>query len=311
MALQSKDSKGQLFDQINASNPTLPVPLSSADVNLSTLKTISQPGTVINTEVGLFAKMVGLFRKYVFLRYRRLDFQTLFRGNAPVLYKYTSAPANASPFTVYQLLPYLNKIYGLQLTEDDVYDASFPIGDTTTTGYIGVRTSTVIVKAKPTSLGYVNQFVLRWVYRKQLVEDILPVADLPARQYPGGNDFTTHASVLNSEAYGCDFANVVDSLTAANAFNGTRTIGNAASIAQHQAVIDELNTQRGTSYTVDQANVGQPGNLYGAATATYTLPNAAVPEANSQYFNHVAIITPTGQDAGANVTGKLFLHYNA
>ena len=311
MALYPKQSKSMVLDLIRASNPSLPVELTADNCDFSDPNTIATPsGSIVNTEVTVVPfYTAGYIGKKKF-QYRRVELSTLFRGVVPVISLWTSAGPNATPFTIYQLLDVLNKKYGLSLTQDDVSDGKFPVGNTTTPGYIGTRTSVVAVYAKPTSLGFTGSFTFRWVYTKRTLDNLLQVDDIPGRLYPGGNDFSgSHAEVLNSQAYYLDFSDFQAALTGA-AFNGTNTIGAASVLSQQQSVISYLNQYAGSSFTIDDVNKDTPNSLFGATCALYNLPNSSVPEANSTSYNRCVVITPSPSHPLANLAGELIIHFN-
>jgi hypothetical protein len=312
MPIYSKDSKGLLLDLVRQSNQSLPAELSADEFNLSApVLTSTSSFAKTNTEIWLFPKATGRFKGNIKVAYFRLKLDTLFRSNTPVIWKYTDKAANQSPFTIYQLLPYLNEIYGTNLTTDDVYDASLPVGDTTTTGYIGIRTSAVIVRAKESSVGYTGTFTLRWAYTKLTLNDVAPLAETDGRVYPGGNDFANnHAYVLNSVSRGIPFDSMSSHLLKAGAFDGTTTLGTPAQLAEQQPVIDYLNSIAGTAFTIDQADADTPFSLYGATTQLLTLPAAAYPQADSEYFTNAVVITPSASHPLANVVGEMILHFN-
>lgn len=312
MSLYPKASKQMLLDLVGQNNPSLPAGLSAEEFNMSApVMTSNSTFAYTNTEIWLFPKATGKFKGRVKVAYSRLRLDTLFRSNGPVIHLYTDKPANQSPFTIYQLLPILNSLYGTNLTTDDVYDGAFPAGDVNVPGYVGVRTSAIMVKAKEGSVGYTGSFGLRWVYQKLTISDLAPNTDLDGRMYPGGNDFASnHAYVLNSLTYGIPFDAQISHIETAGAFDGSVVIGAASQIANQQPVFDFINSQTGMSFTIDEANANTQYSLYGASTRIVVLPSASLPEANSQYFNRAVVITPNSQYPLAGLTGELILHYN-
>lgn len=306
-------SKSLVLALVRASNPNLPLPLLDNDVRFGIPEDIVTPsGSIVNTQVALFPKHNSGYIGKTKVKYRRINLTTLFRSIAPILYVYSNKPVSMSPFTLYQLLPHLNKKYGLGLTEDDVVSISFPIGNITTPGFLGVRTSTVKITTKPTSLAYVGSITLRWVYTEQTLPDMTPIYEIPGREFPGGNVFNAaHERVINSLGFGIDFTAVEEYFAEINNFSGLFLIGHPSFALGQQAVLDYLNLYTGMNFTVGQAFVDEPMNLYGATTKTYVLPHADVSEANSNDFNRAIVIIPKTGVPLAKIAGKLILHYNA
>lgn len=311
MALYPKQSKSMVLDLIRASNSGLPIELTADNCDISDPLAIATPaGSFVNTEITVVPfYTAGYIGKKKF-QYRRIELSTLFRGVVPVIKLWTSAGPNATPFTIYQLLDVLNKKYGLSLTADDVNDGSFPVGNLTTPGYIGQRTSVVAVYAKPTSLGFTGSFTFRWVYDKRTLDDLLQVDDINGRLFPGGNVFDeNHPTVLNSISYYLDFSDFASALTSA-AFDGSHTVGDASVLAQQQPVFAFLNQYAGTSFTIDADHVDTANSLYGASLQLFALPDSSLQEANSQSYNRCVVVTPSASHPLAKVAGKLFFHFN-
>lgn len=302
----NKASAELIYDLINSANPGLSTPVTSSNTRLGTPSVISVVApSVSDTKVNVAAKPNGFFIANLDLTYRRIDLGAFFKGVNPEIRKYSSAAANASPYTLYNLLADLNSKYGTAFSSVDFDDMSFPAA---TDNYYTDRTCKITVTAKASSPAFKGSFDLRWVYAKPLVSNILAIKDLAARVYPGGNTFdSNHKYILNSEAIGYDFTDQLGNLQSA-AFNAGVSIGNASYTTQQQAVVDLLNSFTGKTYTIGSANQGLAFGLYGAVCKRVDLPDATVPELLATYYNTAVIITmPTNNPWGV---GSLYLCYN-
>lgn len=308
MPIFGKQSKDLVYDLINASNPSLPVPASASTVNLNTPSAITPSGGKIqNTKMTLNAPANSPFLGKKDITYRRIDLSNLFRSVIVQVNKYSAAAAagnqNTVAFTLYNLLADLNAKYGMSFTTDDLGDANILRGNTQNSD--GFYFNTVTISAKPTSLAFTGSFTFRWVQAPQDIATMLTLTELNGRQFPGGNDFVSaHKTILNSVGYSLDFT----SQAAANSYvptGGTATLPSSGSstvtnfLAACLALIDStfgtsLNDNtwwRGASYTVYN-------------TTTYPFPG----QANSRYYNRVMVIdVPT---ANGTYVGKLYIHFN-
>jgi len=307
MPLYLKPSKDEVYDLINQANPDLGFVASPANVNLTvpSVATVSgQPN--LNTKITLGAVQGGDFmgRKDVF--YRRRSLTSLFRGVTVQIDLYRApVAAGAVAYTVYQLLPYINAKYGMSLTEDDITNANILYGSTLEGGF---NTTTVTVQAKATSLGYIGSFALKWKSAPQDLATMIGVTELGGRLYPGGNDFTAHKNIVNFMGYGTDWTTFLAQYPWQGfpTSNSLASSNPAANILWANQMLAELNIQYGTTFPT---NLGGSTLLVKAATI-YTLPNAAVPEANSRYFNRVMVIDILDTQADAIGVGRFYHHFN-
>lgn len=304
MPLYLKPSKDEVYDLINQANPGLGFVASALNVNLSVpaVATVSgQPN--LNTKIGLSAVQGGDFmgRKDVF--YRRRNLTSLFRAVTVQIDLYRApVAAGATAYTVYQLIPYINAKYGMSFTTDDLVDANIAYGSTIEGGF---NTTTVTVTAKATSLGYTGSFALKWKSAPQDLATMIGVSELGGRLYPGGNDFTAHKNIVNFMGYGTDWTaiNTATPWPGYPTSNSLPTSNQAGNQAWLNAFFAEINRQYGTAWT--------GGPIATCKTATiYTLPNVAVPEANSRYFNRVMVIELTDTVADTIGVGRLYIHFN-
>lgn len=324
MSLYPKQSLQLLVDLINASNPSLPVALTPTNVLYGTPSVITPSGgNIQNTSIKVTALAGSKYVGNATLLYRRIDFGTLFRSLPIVIYKYSSASADASPYKISDLLPSINAKYGLSLQLSDIVDGALPPGSTAAQPSIGLaagtRNSSINVVATASSPGFVGNFTLYWVQAPQDISSMISVTSLEAaRTYPGGLATVSAALyVPDLDVYAYDFTTAFNNaagslgLSLAGFINnccnqalGLTTDGQGAS---RSALLSAINTASGKSY-----NFTSPAStnmsLNGITAKHYTLPNAAVPEADSKYFNNCIVIDLLSANSWG--AGRMILHYN-
>lgn len=309
MPLYTKPPKELLIDLIKESNPSLPLPLIASKLTFSTPKAITPiPGSNVNTEITITARGGSGYVKKVTVKYRRISLATLFRGLNAEVFKYTAANANSYPFDLYGLLSTVNNRFGLNLTQDDVTNTWFPIKDDKY--YPDKRSSQAKIKAKPTSLIFVGETFLRWVSDLRSIGDMIKATELSVRNFPGNVSKVTNTTryVLNCATFDADFRELCPNID--HEYN-LQALGSNFSLAVpiQRELLEGINTVTGENYTYTHVNTSEPFAIGGIVPKLYTIPNAAVPEANSADFNRVLVIEyPNESTWGA---GKLFLHYNA
>ncbi|BDD79840.1 hypothetical protein [Burkholderia phage FLC9] len=329
MSLYPKQSLQMLVDLINQANPDLPVPVTTTNVLYGAPSSVTPTGgniqdTAIKVTAAAGTKYIG----NTTLNYRRINFATLFRSLPIVIYKYSPAATGVSPYKISDLLPAINAKYGLNLTLADVADGSLGAGNTNAVPAIGLpagtRNSSITVAAQTTSPGYVGSFTLYWVQAPQDIGTMLTVTSLEnARVFPGaissvpGDGSTPH--IVDLDSYSYDWTAVFNQLMAANSLtyasflnamtNSGAPIGTTLTpySTVKNAVIAQLAANSGIAYiTTSPANA--VGSLFGMVFKQYTLPNAAVPEANSKYFNNCFVLDILGANSWA--VGRMIFHYN-
>lgn len=325
MQLYPKTSAELVLDLIAASNTNLPFPLTTNNVFVGPPTAITVvPPSIANTSARLSSKPSSGYSGSKIIQYRRVNLADLFKNITPNVRKYSATgEAGSNPFTVYTLLPYLNEIYGLKLTTDDVVDQTFPAYTTITEGGVQKRVSSVNMLAKSTSQAYTGGVLIRTQAGQRDLSSAITKGELLGRVYPGGNDFVANTKDrLDIIGYGIDFSELMNGIPATgsiarlNYFNASYSIGVATVVVAnaHWDVINTINQTLGLSLktgaggAMGTATPGDRWNLYGATSVTVTLPNAAYPEANSKDYNRLVVITPTVSNSWA--VGRIYLHYN-
>jgi hypothetical protein len=244
-----------------------------------------------------------------------------------VIYLYSPASAGASPYSIAQLLPYINTKYGLSLTTADVVAGNLPIGNTNAVPAIGLaagtRNSSITVTAAAGSYAFVGSFTLYWVQAPEDISTMITVTSLEnARVYPGNLETVSSGLyVPDLDVYCMDFTDILQSMattqstTIAQIVNElcTNVLGATAGsyFAQQTTFLNSLNSLLGKS-GASAYNYTQPAStamsLYGIQMHQAVLPNANVPEADSKYFDGCMYLDlPAANSWGA---GRMIFHYN-
>lgn len=226
----------------------------------------------------------------VSVNYRRVDLAKQFKGVTVKLTDWYST--TVMPASIWA--PLVATKYGISITVDDVQNLN---------NLSSTSSTTLLLKA--TCLCYKGSLTVAWTRGLQPLNNILTDVNraLVGRLYPGGNDFTTPGRKPQGE-----FLTFCQDATAIAATLETLPAsGSSYSDAQKQAIVDFLlaNTSR-TDWNIGMAGAGS-GGIAGSTWFKYSLPNAAIPEANSAKFNRCIVIPGW---AASWFAGKLILHYN-
>lgn len=306
MPLYTQPPKELLLALIKESNPNLPLPITTAGLSFSPPKVVPLvPGAKVNTEITMTMRGGSGYVKSTTVRYRRLSLSTLFRGLDAEVHKYTAKGPGEYPFDIYGLLKEINLRFGLNLTQDDVINTWFPWQNDKF--YPDRRSSQAVLKAKTDSLVWLDQVTLRWVSDKQSIGDMILKLDLPGRTFPGGKSIISTKYSLDCATYAADFGEFTKNME--SAWITSVPFGTVNGIIRpiHDEVLAGIKLVTGETYTYDPPPAAF--GLGGIMPVRYTLPNAAIPEANSKDFNRV-VVFPYPVD-GVWGVGRLLLHYNA
>lgn len=326
MPLYTQQSLQMLVGLINQANPNLPVPLTTTNALYGTPAAVTPTGSNYqDTSIKVTAIASTKYVGNATLLYRRINLATLFRSLPIVIYKYTPAGTSASPYKISDLLPSINAKYGLALQVSDITDGSLPVGTTAAVPSIGLpagtRNSSITVNAQAGSPGYSGSFTLYWVNAPQDISTMISVTSLEsARAYPGGLSTVSSALyVIDQDTYSVDWTNQLNaaatgigqSLATLVGWAAGQAIGmsggNGNYLTGAAAVVAQVAAQTGKAYSATATNTTQ-FSLVGATWKSVTLPNAAVPEADSKYFNRALYLDlPAANTWGA---GRMILHYN-
>lgn len=319
MPIYSELSLQLLVDLINQSNPSLPVPLTTTNVKYGTPAAITPTaGTIQNTTIKVTAPLVGPYIGNTTLTYRRVDLGTLLRSVPVAIFKFTAAAVGVAPYKISDLLPSINAKYGLDLQVSDIVDASLPASNTNAVPAIGLaagtRNSSITVSASATSAGFAGSFTLYWVQAPEDISTMITVTSLEnARVYPGNlNTVSSGLYVPDLDVFGIDFTDTINTIGIANlpeliangAGLGTIAGGN---LTIQQQFITLINALTGKTYNLTNP-ASTSMSLYGVSLISVTLPSAAVPEADTLYFNRALYLDLLPANSWG--AGRMIFHYN-
>lgn len=312
MPLITLDSNELLMELINNSNPD-----ADPNFDVTNLQMVGDPvkltiGDVTNFNTNLKVSGInGVYKGSAILTYRRLDVALLTRGISVRVYKYSPVVPVATQarlvFTLYDLLPDLNQMYGFNFTEMDFADRQFVV--TTNSPQIDGKYS-VLVKCpvKPTSKSYFGTLNIVWVQRQPSLTDMLAgnKKNLTGRLYPNGNLFPdTRKPQGEWQAWGGDSSKVAASKSW-NLLAPSIQIGVGSANADVASIICQLWKFTGQRDWSTKSHTTERG-LGGLTMLNVKLPHKAYPEANSAQYNR-AIIIPALADSW--FMGNIILHYN-
>lgn len=317
MAIYKFPPKQEVYDLINQANPGLTKPLTSTNCVLANPVVIAgavYPASNSSIVVSPAPGNSDYIGKQT-LKYNRRDLSKMFRGITVLVKKYaTRAPTagNQLAFTIYELLPDINRLYGLNLTEDDVNTGNILRGNTLEGGQY---TTTVTVTTKATSLGYIGSFALKWLNTPQSLVDMITSLDLDGRKYPGGNLFDeTHLPILSGEAYRLDFTQTLTNVGYLPPILAKQNFSwNTTWINLMAACCAAINTASGgrtnlRSYVAGENYKTHPGSLVGMQFQVVALPSTEFPELNSRFYNRCMIVFVPDDCPWA--VGHILHHYN-
>lgn len=323
MGLYNKTSQQMLIDLLNASNPSLPIPIDLTQVKFGTVSAVVPTGGAIqDSTVKVTAIASGQYVGNQALTYRRLGVAVLFRSVPIRIDLYSPVATNVSPFNMSALLPYINAKYGLNLQASDITDIAFPAGNTNAVPAIGLaagtRNSSATLTFTTANQAWSGSILVYWVQSAQDLGVLLSTPNLEhSLTYPGQLDIVgPTVYVPNLDTYYQDFTSFLGAggtlipVTFASATIPNSTVSNPFWVS----LMAMLASASGNAYT--NSSTGSPSdkfNLTGATTSAIidlTLPanQALYPEADFRYYNKLLVITL----AAANTwgAGQMFIHYN-
>lgn len=331
MAIYTKTAKQMLVDLINEGNPNLPFPINDTDFDFTLPETITDPGNGHNTKIRVIAKPNTNYIGNIVVTYRRLNVGFLFRNMTLEVQKWVanSGQASGNLIQIDTLLPLYSEKYGIPFTVGEWNNGWL-------TGYNGIRGDAFILSPTSSNLVFIGTIQAKWFVGERTLESLLPVDVMGGRLYPGGNnqDDPMRKYWITPDGFNTDYSNksaILDSNWVTTATFLGQWAGTSVSLL-HAQLINEVfpmviprNGPRitatsyvgrgaltnGTAFNGNDPTTGylvKELGMTGARINRYTLPHAAVPEANSEFFNRVLVLTlPNDCPWG---TGALYFHYN-
>ena len=226
------------------------------------------------------------------ITYRRIDLTKLFRGRTLEITKYTVSNTLAYA----DVLELVRTQLGINLDPASMTAFSMTADS--------ARTFTILT----TSLAYIGSFVVVWRKGKRQLSDMFTDFALDGREWPQGFLGLGDGRKPQGEylCYDLDFTGTDFAGQAAGwPLGATTGAGGSANVATASlnAMLPDIPWSATADYTVR-------GGWMGLTIQRYSLPNAAVPEANSGLFNRCVVMSvPAGKEAW--FYGKLMFYWRA
>ena len=281
-----------LYDLIERSNPGFTAQYPKGSVQFTTVTAVSViPGDPYKNDTSVLVSAApgssALGRQTV--RYRRLDLPTIFRNMKLTLNDYSAG--TTLPVATWKAS--LVQKFGVNIPAADISNTA-----ALTTGSL---TNVSVIAG---SLCYKGTVQVTWTKGPRPFPSLITDANraLVGRLYPDGNDFTTPGRKPQGEfmAY-CQDASIIGSIIEP-LVNGQQPDASPIKAAVVNWLLE--NTER-TDWNGGSSNSGT-GGLSSTFWYKYTLPNAAIPEANSAKYNRCLVIQGTALSWFA---GKIIIHY--
>jgi hypothetical protein len=280
-----------LYDLIEFDNPGFQSIHPLANLVFGTPATITTTPSFADTSLLITAKSNSTSKGSVTVQYRRIDLSKFFRGMTLTLDNYQTA----GTWTLALALSYFNAKYGVNI----------PISDFSTTDQAGSFTSGTAKSftIAASSLCYKGTFTVTWTKGlPALGVDVITDNTLVGRNWPTGLTLTSDTRVQGEYLlYGLDCSGNSSSFEALT--SGAVQAAGATAVTTLKTFL--LNKIAAIAWVDTDGTAIQ----YGLGNLTYTrysLPNAALPEANSAKYNRAMVIT----GSSFWFKGKFILHYN-
>ncbi|QVW28659.1 putative virion structural protein [Erwinia phage pEa_SNUABM_8] len=277
MSIYNKPSREMLLDAINKQNNLLANPLTWNQIASGYPETVSTPGADRNTRVLLYGLNGQGYKGNVTIEYDRIQMPVLFRNVIPVV---ITNPVNK----LSELLPFLNKKYGLSLIADDVEDFSVAA-----MGESWIADVTI----KPGCLAWQGTFKMRYAKFFPNLADVVTDVALAAIAPP----FTLGAKPqADYVSYGYDWTEMAQQFNTDWAYNRAITA----------ADVDLLNEVVPLKFAYVLGSAAQPGQIALQGARFQGVASVTPGDRYDNTYNRVAVIRLA---ANSNYTGDLILHY--
>lgn len=243
----------------------------------------TQAGEIADTSLEIYAQPGSFYLGKRIVYYRRQDMAKLFANMILDVDEWQASGTCTLP----NYVRLLNAKYGLALIDSDLA----PHG----TAGNGV---TYTLTINNTSLAYKGSFRFRWSQGKRELRQILTL-DSYAGLYWDAN-YIAGKPLMNLVGMAIDFTR----------FTGAKAIATGSTITVSSGDVRTMAEWFG-EYTGQTLDIFKDhtvqGGIQGLTITRFTLPNANVPEANSDKFNRCLVISPKTDSWFA---GKIIWHYN-
>lgn len=278
MSIYDKPSREMLLDAINKQNGLTETPLSWQQIAAGYPELVTTPGANKNTRVLLYG-LNGLgYKGNVTITYDRIDMPTLFRNVVPIVI--------TDPVTkLSDLLPFINKKYGLSLIEDDIVEQNVS----------SLGESWILdVSVKAGCLAWKGDFRLRYAKFFPNLADVVTDVDLSAIIAPWEVGTKPQAEYV---AYGYDWTDLKTT------FEVDWPFGRAITAAD----VDLLNEIVPLGFTFASPANAKPDEV-SLLGAQFLGTQAVI--AKSEFDVSYQRVTTIKLAATSNYAGNLILHYS-
>lgn len=279
MAKYTKTSKEMLLDAINIENNLQNNPLTWNQIAAGFPEKVTSAGADKNTRLIIYGLKQGGYKGTVTLKYDRISLPEIFRNVTPVVV--TEPVALLS-----QLLPKLNKTYGLSLDKDDIIEQS--VAD------LG-EDFLITVQLRGGCVAWEGDFELRFTKFRPKLKDIIAdnVLDVIVTPFPMGTK--PRAEYV---AYGYDYSTMGETFKTW-AVNRTLT----------QDDIDELNETVQGLKLVNKTGANAAAGEIALSGAKVTSINTVTENSLFNVMYEKAIVITLA--ATSNYEGRLIIHYSS
>lgn len=279
MAKYTKTSKEMLLDAINIENNLQNNPLTWNQIAAGFPEKVTSAGADKNTRLIIYGLKQGGYKGTVTLKYDRISLPEIFRNVTPVVV--TEPVALLS-----QLLPKLNKTYGLSLDKDDIIEQS--VAD------LG-EDFLITVQLRGGCVAWEGDFELRFTKFRPKLKDVIAdnVLDVIVAPFPMGTKPRAEYA-----AYGYDYSTMGETFKTW-AVNRTLT----------QDDIDELNETVQGLKLVNATGANAAAGEIALAGAKVTSINTVTENSLFNVMYEKAIVITLA--ATSNYEGQLIIHYSS
>lgn len=279
MAKYTKTSKEMLLDAINIENNLQNNPLTWNQIAAGFPEKVTSVGADKNTRLIIYGLKQGGYKGTVTLKYDRISLPEIFRNVTPVVV--TEPVALLS-----QLLPKLNKTYGLSLDKDDIIEQS--VAD------LG-EDFLITVQLRAGCVAWEGDFELRFTKFRPKLKDVIAdnVLDVIVAPFPMGAK--PRAEYV---AYGYDYSTMGETFKTW-AVNRTLT----------QDDIDELNETVQGLKLVNKTGANAAAGEIALSGAKVTSINTVTANSLFNIMYEKAIVITLA--ATSNYEGQLIIHYSS
>ncbi|ECG1798597.1 hypothetical protein D6R99_07830 [Salmonella enterica subsp. enterica] len=279
MAKYTKTSKEMLLDAINIENNLQNNPLTWNQIAAGFPEKVTSAGADKNTRLIIYGLKQGGYKGTVTLKYDRISLPEIFRNVTPVVV--TEPVALLS-----QLLPKLNKTYGLSLDKDDIIEQS--VAD------LG-EDFLITVQLRSGCVAWEGDFELRFTKFRPKLKDVIAdnVLDVIVAPFPMGAK--PRAEYV---AYGYDYSTMGETFKTW-AVNRTLT----------QDDIDELNETVQGLKLVNKTGANAAAGEIALSGAKVTSINTVTANSLFNIMYEKAIVITLA--ATSNYEGQLIIHYSS